>query len=118
MVQISGGNDVFVDIGNKYYGVRACQKYLGGIDECQTLHVGDQFLSAGANDFKVRLLTFLESLYANMCYRLDLHAPQPGSPTLPRPYIFLMKFSTIYMTEPTADNRARYNFAYVLTCIS
>ena len=50
-----GGNDVFVDIGNKYYGVRACQKYLGGIEGSQTLHVGDQFLSAGANDFKVRV---------------------------------------------------------------
>lgn len=32
----------------------ACQKYLGGIDGSKTLHVGDQFLSAGANDFKVR----------------------------------------------------------------
>ena len=49
-----GGNDVFVDIGDKGWGVLACQKYFGGIDGSKTLHVGDQFLSAGANDFKVR----------------------------------------------------------------
>lgn len=48
-----GGNDVFVDIGDKGWGVMACQKYLGGIDGGKTLHIGDQFLSAGANDFKV-----------------------------------------------------------------
>lgn len=49
----NGGNDVFVDIGDKSWGVRACQRYFGGIDPSKTLHVGDQFLSAGANDFKV-----------------------------------------------------------------
>ena len=49
-----GGNDVFVDIGDKSWGVLACQSYLGGIEGSETLHVGDQFLSAGANDFKVR----------------------------------------------------------------
>lgn len=48
-----GGNDVFVDIGDKAWGVRACQRYFGGIVRERTLHVGDQFLSAGANDFKV-----------------------------------------------------------------
>ncbi|KAI4213172.1 MAG: hypothetical protein LQ351_004118 [Letrouitia transgressa] len=48
----NGGNDVFVDIGDKSYGVLCCQRYLGGIDGSKTLHVGDQFLSAGANDFK------------------------------------------------------------------
>ncbi|KAL1965491.1 hypothetical protein VTN77DRAFT_5747 [Rasamsonia byssochlamydoides] len=51
----NGGNDVFVDIGDKSWGVRACQRYFGGIDPSTTLHVGDQFLSAGANDFKARL---------------------------------------------------------------
>ncbi|KAL3456848.1 IMP-specific 5-nucleotidase [Aspergillus heterothallicus] len=51
----NGGNDVFVDIGDKSWGVRACQRYFGGIDAAHTLHVGDQFLSAGANDFKARL---------------------------------------------------------------
>lgn len=50
-----GGNDVFVDIGDKSWGVRACQRYFGGIGASHTLHVGDQFLSAGANDFKVSL---------------------------------------------------------------
>ncbi|KAL8728260.1 MAG: hypothetical protein Q9166_005499 [cf. Caloplaca sp. 2 TL-2023] len=51
----NGGNDVFVDIGDKSWGVLACQRYLGGIKGSETLHVGDQFLSAGANDFKARL---------------------------------------------------------------
>ncbi|KKK23139.1 hypothetical protein P175DRAFT_0502534 [Aspergillus ochraceoroseus IBT 24754] len=51
----NGGNDVFVDIGDKSWGVRACQQYFGGIKRARTLHVGDQFLSAGANDFKARL---------------------------------------------------------------
>lgn len=51
----NGGNDVFVDIGDKSWGVLSCQKYFGGIEGGKTLHVGDQFLSAGANDFKARL---------------------------------------------------------------
>ncbi|KAK2733585.1 IMP 5'-nucleotidase [Myotisia sp. PD_48] len=51
----NGGNDVFVDIGDKSWGVLSCQKYFGGIERSKTLHVGDQFLSAGANDFKARL---------------------------------------------------------------
>lgn len=51
----NGGNDIFVDIGDKSLGVLACQRYFGGIEGSKTLHVGDQFLSAGANDFKARL---------------------------------------------------------------
>lgn len=51
----NGGSDVFVDIGDKGWGVLACQRYLGGIQGSKTLHIGDQFLSAGANDFKARL---------------------------------------------------------------
>ncbi|KAI9757306.1 MAG: IMP 5'-nucleotidase [Chaenotheca gracillima] len=51
----NGGNDVFVDIGDKSYGVLACQSFFGGIPGSKSLHVGDQFLSAGANDFKARL---------------------------------------------------------------
>lgn len=51
----NGGNDVFVDIGDKAWGVLSCQRYLGGIEGSKTLHIGDQFLSAGANDFKARL---------------------------------------------------------------
>ncbi|PGH06113.1 hypothetical protein AJ80_08219 [Polytolypa hystricis UAMH7299] len=51
----NGGNDVFVDIGDKSWGVLACQRYFGGIARSKTLHIGDQFLSAGANDFKARL---------------------------------------------------------------
>lgn len=52
----NGGNDIFVDIGDKSWGVRACQEYFGGIHGSKSLHVGDQFLSAGANDFKVSIL--------------------------------------------------------------
>ncbi|QSZ37086.1 hypothetical protein DSL72_009178 [Monilinia vaccinii-corymbosi] len=60
----NGGNDVFVDIGDKSWGVLVCQKVFGGNveDEDQwikgerTLHVGDQFLSAGSNDFKARVV--------------------------------------------------------------
>ncbi|KAI7649138.1 IMP-specific 5'-nucleotidase 1, partial [Hortaea werneckii] len=51
----NGGNDIFVDIGDKSWGVMACQRYFGGIEGSKSLHVGDQFLSAGANDFKARL---------------------------------------------------------------
>ncbi|KAH8882466.1 imp-specific 5'-nucleotidase-like protein [Thozetella sp. PMI_491] len=64
----NGGRDVFVDIGDKSWGVAACQRWFGagggsglGGDGPQrpirgnnTLHVGDQFLSAGANDFRAR----------------------------------------------------------------
>jgi len=73
----NGGRDVFVDIGDKSWGVTVCQNYFGkrraaaaaaaaagernGNDASSfvirgenTLHVGDQFLSAGSNDFKAR----------------------------------------------------------------
>lgn len=77
----NGGRDVFVDIGDKSWGVTVCQNYFGRkrataagaphpsnepdfdassshspfiIKGENTLHVGDQFLSAGSNDFKAR----------------------------------------------------------------
>ncbi|EHK42841.1 uncharacterized protein TrAtP1_002038 [Trichoderma atroviride] len=64
----NGGRDVFVDIGDKSWGVTVCQQWFGrrnggttGADAAltairgeNTLHVGDQFLSAGSNDFKAR----------------------------------------------------------------
>ncbi|KAK4939127.1 IMP 5'-nucleotidase [Elasticomyces elasticus] len=50
----NGGADVFLDIGDKSLGVQACQKWFGGILPSRTLHVGDQFLSGGGNDFKAR----------------------------------------------------------------
>ncbi|KAI2619671.1 IMP-specific 5'-nucleotidase-domain-containing protein [Hypoxylon sp. NC1633] len=81
----NGGRDVFVDIGDKSWGVAVCQTWFGSggggsgennngntnghgngnhngnhngnyskIKPEQTLHVGDQFLSAGSNDFKAR----------------------------------------------------------------
>ena len=64
----NGGNDVFVDIGDKSWGVCVCQEYFGSsaggagggkgetIRGDRTLHVGDQFLSAGSNDFKARVV--------------------------------------------------------------
>jgi IMP and pyridine-specific 5'-nucleotidase len=51
----NGGNDVFVDIGDKRLGVLCCQKFFGNVTGGQTLHIGDQFLSAGHNDFKARM---------------------------------------------------------------
>ncbi|KAF4582977.1 IMP-specific 5'-nucleotidase 1 [Ophiocordyceps camponoti-floridani] len=50
----NGGRDVFVDIGDKSWGVAVVQAWFGGVAAGGTLHVGDQFLSAGANDFKAR----------------------------------------------------------------
>ncbi|KIX93932.1 uncharacterized protein Z520_10269 [Fonsecaea multimorphosa CBS 102226] len=50
----NGGADVFLDIGDKSLGVQSCQKWFGGIRPSSTLHVGDQFLSGGGNDFKAR----------------------------------------------------------------
>ena len=60
----NGGRDVFVDIGDKSWGVTVCQRWFssagnGPGDDAEikgenTLHVGDQFLSAGANDFRAR----------------------------------------------------------------
>ena len=62
----NGGRDVFVDIGDKSWGVTVCQRWFGrrslpgksggsgAIKGDNTLHVGDQFLSAGANDFRAR----------------------------------------------------------------
>ena len=60
----NGGNDVFVDIGDKSWGVLVCQNYFGtgltgegeSIRGERTVHVGDQFLSAGSNDFKARVV--------------------------------------------------------------
>jgi IMP and pyridine-specific 5'-nucleotidase len=34
---------VFVDIGDKSWGVLAAQRFFGGIEGGKTLHVGDQF---------------------------------------------------------------------------
>lgn len=51
----NGGSDVWIDLGDKRLGVLSLQRYLGGIKGERTLHVGDQFASIGANDFKARL---------------------------------------------------------------
>ncbi|KAF3910419.1 hypothetical protein ABW20_dc0104982 [Dactylellina cionopaga] len=52
----NGGNDVFVDIGDKRLGVACCQRLFGDIQGLNTLHVGDQFLSVSGNDFKTRMV--------------------------------------------------------------
>lgn len=61
----NGGSDVWVDIGDKSLGVESLQKYLCKdtryehtvcpILKSESLHIGDQFASVGANDFKARL---------------------------------------------------------------
>lgn len=60
----NGGADVWVDIGDKSLGVAALQQYLFStstrrdkklISHSESLHIGDQFASVGANDFKARL---------------------------------------------------------------
>jgi IMP and pyridine-specific 5'-nucleotidase len=48
----NGGNDVFVDVGNKHIGLQALMKHLK-VKGSQTLHVGDRFTLTG-NDSKVR----------------------------------------------------------------
>ena len=48
----NGGNDCWVDVGNKRVGVRILQAYLGLQPE-ETLHIGDQFLNLG-NDYAAR----------------------------------------------------------------
>lgn len=58
----TGGNDVFVDIGDKKLGVACCQRFFGDIQGLNTLHVGDQFLSISGNDFRVRFLFISLSL--------------------------------------------------------
>ena len=77
----NGGHDVFVDIGDKSWGVLACQRFLGGIEGSKTLHVGDQFLSAGANDFKVYFSRDFYEFWLTI-NRLDLLVRQLGLPIL------------------------------------
>lgn len=50
-----GGHDVWVDIASKDLGVESLQRYFGGIEPRSTLHIGDQFVSVGSNDFRARL---------------------------------------------------------------
>jgi len=48
----NGGNDVFVDIGNKNIGLKALQKYFDAESD-EVLHVGDRFTASG-NDSATR----------------------------------------------------------------
>jgi len=48
----NGGNDMWVDVGNKRVGVEVLQHYLG-IPPVESLHIGDQFLNTG-NDYAAR----------------------------------------------------------------
>lgn len=38
-----GGNDVFVDIGDKRLGVVCCRQFFGGVEGGETLHIGGTF---------------------------------------------------------------------------
>jgi IMP and pyridine-specific 5'-nucleotidase len=87
----NGGADVFLDIGDKSLGVKACQAWFGGIQSSSTLHVGDQFLSGGGNDFKARSACCcavsssvpLPDFCHNPCVR-HANRGQSGSPVLRR----------------------------------
>lgn len=48
----NGGQDAWLDVGNKYIGLRTLQAYLG-ISPRQCLHIGDQFTVTG-NDISTR----------------------------------------------------------------
>ncbi|GAB4818971.1 hypothetical protein N2152v2_006017 [Parachlorella kessleri] len=48
----NGGNDVFVDVGNKSLGLEALMNYLG-YNPSEVLHVGDRFTASG-NDVATR----------------------------------------------------------------
>jgi IMP and pyridine-specific 5'-nucleotidase len=48
----NGGNDVFVDIGNKSVGLDALMRYVGA-GPGQVMHVGDRFTDSG-NDAATR----------------------------------------------------------------
>lgn len=48
----NGGQDAWVDVGNKYIGLRTLQDFLG-IEPKQCIHVGDQFTAVG-NDISTR----------------------------------------------------------------
>lgn len=54
----NGGQDVWVDIGDKSLGVKVLQQMLASshmaITPATTLHVGDQFASVGSNDYASR----------------------------------------------------------------
>ena len=49
----NGGKDVWVDVGNKGYGIEALAKYLGGIAPAGCMHFGDQMTVTG-NDIAAR----------------------------------------------------------------
>lgn len=48
----NGGNDVWVDVGTKEFGVKRLQKHLK-VESASSIHVGDQFSNTG-NDFAAR----------------------------------------------------------------
>lgn len=49
----NGGNDVFIDVGNKRVGVQILQSFCD-IKVEETLHIGDQFLKSAGNDRAAR----------------------------------------------------------------
>lgn len=97
----NGGNDVFVDIGDKSWGVMACQRYFGGIEGGKSLHVGDQFLSAGANDFKVSGIGYVKvpCVRLSVMSRRGLLAQRPGLLAQQRRLLFLTRFKISALQE-------------------
>jgi IMP and pyridine-specific 5'-nucleotidase len=69
----NGGSDVWVDIGDKSLGVSVLQRYFhistGSDNQIwggNTLHVGDQFMSLGGNDFKAVCFRYLVKTGADL----------------------------------------------------
>lgn len=84
----NGGNDCFVDVGDKSLGVQSLQQWVGGTDGSRTLHVGDQFLSGGGNDFKVGIATKKAQRADCISTRHVKLAPLPGLRVQRRPSTF------------------------------
>jgi IMP-specific 5'-nucleotidase len=66
----NGGSDVWIDVGDKSLGVSVLQRYFQKVNNTptqiwggNTLHIGDQFMSLGGNDFKA---------VCTMCNKTDL----------------------------------------------
>jgi IMP and pyridine-specific 5'-nucleotidase len=70
----NGGSDVWIDIGDKSLGVSVLQRYFHNTLDGEkiwggnTLHVGDQFMSLGGNDFKAVCLLYVELMVEKSLY--------------------------------------------------
>jgi IMP-specific 5'-nucleotidase len=70
----NGGSDVWVDVGDKSLGVSVLQRYFDNAKNeiriwgGNTLHVGDQFMSLGGNDFKAVVPLWMELIVEKSLY--------------------------------------------------